>query len=421
MKQGHIVNRIVVFAVFGAILLYMGFSLWQGLAGRMTTVVSYSYTLDDAVEATGFLVREEYVLPARSALADVLPAEGEKVAVGETVAYLYQDAAALERRQELRKVNMELEQLSMNSGLTSLSDSARLTEEIMTGLTDLRGAVARRDFTSLEDDTLKLKSLVYQRDFTYQSGGDTAELEAKKAELAQRKDSLITAAGQDTTVVSADRGGVFSGVVDGYEGQLTPAVLGELTPSALDRLASNPPEKAEDAVGKLITDTRWYFVCSVTEAQAKRLVEGWQVKVRFSRDWAGEVSMRAERIGLPENGRVPVVFSSTHYLSDTTLLRRQTVEIVFSSVSGIRVPKNALVLDSDGAWGEAGQWGVFAVIGTQAEFKPVNIVGDDDDYYLVQPQKPATDPDKEVAKLALRSGDEIILRAEGLFDGKVVR
>lgn len=421
MKQGHVVNRIVVFSLFGAILLYLGFSLWQGLAGQITTVRSYSYTLDDTVEATGFLVREESVLPARSALADVLPAEGEKVAVGETVAYLYQDAVALERRQELRKVNMELEQLSRTTGVGNLSDSARLTEEIMTGLTDLRGSVAKRDFTSLEDETLKLKSLVYQRDFTNQSGGDLTQLEDKKAELAQRRDGLIAAAGQDTTIVSAEQAGVFSGLVDGYEELLTPEAMWAMTPSDLNRLAANPPQKADGAVGKLITNTRWYFVCSVTEEQAKLLVEGWQVKVRFSRDWAGEVSMRVEQIGLSENGRVPVVFSSTHYLADTTLLRRQTVDIVFSNVTGIRVPKNALILDEEGAWGEAGKWGVFAVVGAQAEFKPVTIVGDDDDYYLVQPETPATDTNKDIAKLALRSGDEIILHADGLFDGKVVR
>ena len=125
--------------------------------------------------------------------------------------------------------------------------------------------------------------------------------------------------------------------------------------------------------------------------------------------------MRVERIGLPEEGRVPIVLSSTHSLAATTLLRRQTVELVFTSVTGIRVPKNALSKD------EENRWGVYAVVGAQAEFKTVTIVGDDENYYLVEPLVPATDLDKGKAKKALRPGDEIILRAEGLFDGKVVR
>ena len=112
---------------------------------------------------------------------------------------------------------------------------------------------------------------------------------------------------------------------------------------------------------------------------------------------------------------MPVILSSTHFLSDTTLLRRQTVDLIFSSATGIRVPKNALVQDGEG------QWGVWAAVGAQAEFKPVTVVGDDGDYYLVTPLVPATDLDKNVAKRALRPGDEIILRAQGLFEGKVIR
>lgn len=422
MKQGHILNRIIMFVLLGAIMIYMGASAWKNLAGRMTTVISYSYTLDDEAEATGFLARSEYVLPARSSLADVLPAEGEKVAVNEAVAYLYQDAAALTRTQELRKVSMELEQMRATAvSAGNPSDSARLTDEIMSEITALRAAVAQRDFTRLEDNTLKLKSLIYQRDYTYESGGDAAGLQEKITALADREAGLMAQAVQDTEVVRADKAGVFSGMVDGYEGVLTPDTLAALTPFQLNTLANNPPAKESGAVGKLITDTRWYFVCSVSESQSKRLTEGYQYTVRFSRDWAGEVSMRVERVGLPENGRVPVVFSSTHYLSETTLLRRQTVDIVYSSVTGIRVPKNALTQDVAGAWGEAGAWGVFALVGAQAEFKPVTVVGDDEDYYLVQPLTPATALDKEVAKKALRPGDEIILKAEGLFDGKVVR
>lgn len=416
MKQGPVVNRIVMFLLLGAILIYLGASAWQNLTARMTTVFTYSYTLDDEAEATGFLVRREYVLPARSALADILPAEGERVAVGERVAYLYQDAAGLERRREIRRLGLELEQLERTAASAGdLSDSARLTEEIMAGLTSLHAAVSSRDFTRLEEEALGLKSLVYQRDYTYESGGDAAGLQALIADVQTRREGLIAAAGQDTSVVRADRSGIFSGMVDGYEDLLTPDTMTDLTPTKLDALTAKPPAPEHNAIGKLTTESRWYFVCTVSEAEAKRLIEDRQVRIRFSRDWAGEVSMRVERIGLPEGGRVCVILSSTHYLSEITLLRRQTVDIVYSSISGIRVPKNALVKDAEG------QWGVWAVVGAQSEFKPVTIVGDDQDYYLVQPQIAATDLDKNLAKRALRPGDEIILRADGLFDGKVVR
>ena len=111
MKEGKTVNRVVMLILLGAVLVYLFVYAWQSFTDRMVTMTCYTYTLDQATEATGLLVRDEYVLPARSGLAEVLPAEGERVGVGQTLAYLYQDASALERRQQLDALGRELEQI----------------------------------------------------------------------------------------------------------------------------------------------------------------------------------------------------------------------------------------------------------------------------------------------------------------------
>ena len=54
-----------------------------------TTATAYACTVDDAMEATGFLVREEQVIQGNGAVVDQLFNEGEKVARGQTVAVLY--------------------------------------------------------------------------------------------------------------------------------------------------------------------------------------------------------------------------------------------------------------------------------------------------------------------------------------------
>lgn len=56
---------------------------------------------------------------------------------------------------------------------------------------------------------------------------------------------------------------------------------------------------------------------------------------------------------------------------------------------------------------------VYAVVGHQAEKKPVEIVREGSDYYLVTPTDNTT-------KKRLRAGDEIIVTATDLYDGKVV-
>lgn len=91
--------------------------------------------------------------------------------------------------------------------------------------------------------------------------------------------------------------------------------------------------------------------------------------------------MKVERVGeTPENSRVTVVLSSDRYLSETTLLRKQTVELVFDSQTGIRVPTQAVRVEertvTDPETEEEKQelvTGVYVLVGQQAEFKPVTI------------------------------------------------
>lgn len=426
MKQGQIINRIVMLALLAAILGYLGVSLYQGLSDPLATTLCYAYTVDDTVETTGYLVRTEKLLPRQTLIVDVLPAEGEKVAKGEAVAYLYRDAAALERRTEIRALALQVEQLEYTmSRAGDQRDTAALTEEILDGLVELRSAVERRELGELSETSLELKSLIYKRDAAH--GGDLTAIQGEIDSLNQRLRALQSAAQADTAVVTADQSGVFSGVVDGYESLLTPDTLDSLTPSGLDSLAGKG-RMDDGVVGKLVTSSKWYFACAVTEEEAKRLEEGDRLTVRFSRDWSGQVSMKVERIGAPENGRVPVILSSTRYLSETTLLRRQTVELVFGSVTGIRVPKEAVRVvtktSTDKETGETGQYtvtAVYAMVGARAEEKPVTILEEGEDYFLVEPA-PFSNPESLTeTKKALRAGDEIVVRAEGLHDGKVLR
>ena len=426
MKQGTLVTRIVMVVLFLAVAAYFLGSAWRDLDQRMYTVATYSYTVDDYVEATGLLVRREQVLTAETggAIVDVLPAQGEKVGTGQAVAYLYQDASALERREQIQALELEREQLvyalqDEGSGL----DSAQLEEEILQAMTQLRSSAVRGDLTRLEDQALTFKSLVLRQG--YSVSGGTEAIQAMVEAIDAQRQALYAQSSQDTRTVWSPVSGVFSAEVDGYESTLVPDILDSLTPSGLDQLVRQRPEAPAGAVGKLIVSSEWYFAAALPADTAQRLVEGRTVRVRFSRDWSGEVDMTVERVGDPEDGRCIVVLSSTQDLAETSLLRSQTVEIVFQSTDGIRVPKRAVRTELRTETGADGQkvtrqaTGVYTITGAQAEFKEVEILADDGDYYLVAAVLSDTPSDGEI-KRAFRAGDEVIVSSEPLYDGKVI-
>jgi len=411
MKPGTTVNRLVMLAFFITILLYLGFYVLTALREPFTTVTSYTYTIDDAMSADGFLAREETVISGGGAVLDPLPEEGEKVAAGAAIAVAYQSSNAAARRQEINALELELEQLrnALNNG--GGADVAQMAGEITDAIVELHASVAAGSLTGLENQTTALKSLVYRRENTLNGGGNSEGLASSIQSVQNQLSALQSQSTLDTSLITAPRAGVFSGQTDGYESLLQPETLKKLTPLDLDAIAARPATEDPAAVGKLITDTTWYFICALSEADAGRLTESERVTVRFSRDWAGEVSMTVEQVGAPESGRCTVLLSSTRFLSDTTLLRRQSVEIVFHSSTGIRVPKAAIRVQE----GEEGSLtGVWALVSGRAEFKPVTVLAEQDDFCVVAPQNIN-------AKKALRAGDEIIIASEDLFDGQVLQ
>ena len=127
--------------------------------------------------------------------------------------------------------------------------------------------------------------------------------------------------------------------------------------------------------------------------------------------------MTVEKISKPEDDMVTVIFSSNRYLSQTTLLRRQSVELIFDSWSGLRIPKSALRLvektvrdEQTGEIRPTTSLGVYTLVNGRAEFKEVTVLKEGKDYYVVDPV--------QIGRRTLRVGDEIITQATDLQDGQ---
>jgi hypothetical protein len=96
------------------------------------------------------------------------------------------------------------------------------------------------------------------------------------------------------------------------------------------------------------------------------------------------------------------------------MLRETTAELILESYTGLRVPKNALRIDGDQ------RTGVFCRIGRQAWFKPVELLYQGEDYCLVTPGEIEAARESDYILYTLRAGDEVIVSAHDLYNGKVL-
>lgn len=420
MRESTLATKVMIAILCLGVSVYLAVYFVRGWEEPLVTTRAYAYTQDVGMEASGILVRNETILPdAGGSYVDHILGEGEKAAAGQAAALLYTDSAALTTRQAIRTLTAEIEQLQYAlDDRTQTGDASRLDSQVLDSITALRSLTAQGDLTTLDDCALNLRTMVFKRDFAYGDGSAAGQLsqliQSKQEQLAQLNASL----NQVARVVYTPAAGVFSGTVDGWEGLITPDQLDELTAQSLSALLSQTPTPVSGPVGKLITGSTWYFAALLPGTDTG-LQSGKTYSLTFSGDYYGQIPMELERVSL-EGEQTLAIFSCRTHLSDTTLLRVQTVDVVIHHLEGIRIPRKTLRVETveeeqeDGSTRTVNRYKVYIVERSQSWGREVDILYTDENFYLVRPVDPS-------AAKRLRAGDEVILNSSDIYDGKVVR
>lgn len=375
---------------------------------------AYTYTADDETTVSGFVVRTEQLLDNQSGgTLDITRAEGERVAVGQSVATVYSDSSAMETQTQLETLQAQRAQLAFaldaSTGTGSATAANKRSSSIQSSIIALQQSLRDRQYTAREQNSSTLKSLIIQQSYSADELSRD-ELTARLQETDTQIKTLTAQLQRSAKNVTVSTAALFSAVVDGYETTLTPAMLDTMTPSQLSAVTADSSKTSN--VGKLILGDTWYYAASMDEQAAASYKVGHSVTLRFVKELNRDLTMKIARISDSENGKKLVVFSCDEYLPEVTLLRRQSANIIHESYTGIRVPSEALRV-------EEGVSGVFCLVGMQAVFKPVDIIYQGSGYYLVEPSKNADDTENTTSS-RLRVGDSVIITAKELYNGKVV-
>lgn len=403
MKSSR-VFPLLFLALLSAVLLYFIVQGYRYFSSPFSTSVAYQSVTEEVIDATGYLVRDEEALgdEGGGTLRHVA-AEGERVGVGQTIAESYHYADALDTVSQIEELEAQQQQLRFALDTYLDNEAAlKLDSTICSAVFSLRRSLTGGDYTLSQEALSALKAAVLKRDY---AGASPEELQESLSRVETRLDAL-----RDTlsgaTYITAGRAGTYSYTCDGYESVLTPAFLSGVTPGALRQVA---PAGSDSPVGKMIYGDAWYFTAAVDAQEAEELRVGQTVTLRLSKGLAQEADATVERVSAEENGLVAVVLSCRKYLADVTQLRQVSAEIIVATHTGLRIPASALHVDGDG------RTGVFCLIGQEACFKPCSVSYQGDGYALVRADPQAT------GTAVLRHGDEVILTADALSDGALVR
>ena len=406
MKKTDLVTKIAALLVFLALAGYIGVYLWRSVKDPVVTAPAVMTTLRTETVLTGVVVRDETVLEADADYISLSVVSGRRVAKGSPVAQTYDSAEAAERAERIRELELEIRQTeSMLSGLVSTEELAERETAVRKAAAALAAAVARHELTETEQQSLNLRSLLLSASEEATAG----DLIVMRSELERLKSN----AEADTEAVPAPAAGIFSTMLDGHE-YLRVDDMRSLIPSKLHELMDKTEDAPADAIGKLVGGNRWYYAAEIGETEYRALSEqlkkGAAVTVELGRYYGEPLTMRVESVGRAENDESRVLLlSCDRALADTLAMRMVTATLVAETRSGIRVPKQALYTEMTET-GEVRNY-VYVRTGVQAEKKFVEILYETESFYLAAP---ATDAS------SLREGNEIIVSARDLYDGKIM-
>lgn len=400
-QRGVGILSIAVVLFAAALTVWIGSGLFSGLDRPIRTVRAVEFTATTGQVCRGYVVRQESVLTAADAITSQLLAEGQKVAAGQAVAKGYTSAAAQEKQRQISELEDKLEQLNYAGASTASEDHISMDMELAQRLRQNAVRLNRGEYLTAAEEAAALKGLVLRRYSTAE------ELDIIRAEAEETDRQIQALKGELTGAVSEIRtasAGYFSTVADGYESILTPDAITALSVAQVEQLPEAAPPAG--AVGRIVTGDKWYYLCTL---EAQKMGNAWvgdTATVKFAGENGLTVDMELLHVSQESEGRVALVLAADRYMHHITALRQQQAEVIFRSYSGLRVPKQAVRVD------ENGNVGVYIMESANAAWKRVEILYDNGESYVVALDKSST--------YNLWPGDELIVSAAELYDGKVV-
>lgn len=183
-------------------------------------------------------------------------------------------------------------------------------------------------------------------------------------------------------ITKANRKGVFSTYIDGYESYFTAENFDKITEAkAMERKGKIEDVKSSDVdkgqpLYKIADQSQWHMICWIDGEDISRYQVGADVTVRFDEERADDVVFTAEKIS-EEGEKWKLLLSSNRYYKDFAKFRDLDVKLITTDIDGI-------IIDNKYLTTKDGKTGVYVVQTTgDPKFVQIKALGTDGEKTVV--------------------------------------
>lgn len=420
-KIKHFFSQFGVTVLLVTLCFYLIMQLTVGI-GEVAEVEHTTYvTVRDTVQLEAYLFRDETpVYSGAEGIDRFLVEDGERVAKDTNVALTFSEADDADVQDRITRLNrmiriLELSDLAEGAQTTDLTI---LDKSIQKLTVELLRDVADGDLTAALRGEEALWVEMNRRQALLEEGIDySAQINLLKQERADLEDSLTGR----SVAAFAPFAGYYYQTADGYENVFTMSELENLTVDSFDALLKSSPDQGilNRACGKMVSSAWWYVAVSMDKRSAGVYTEGASYEIVFPFSTGMRLTMTLEKKAVQTNREHAVlVFCSNQLPEGFDFSRRQTVQLVTKTYSGIRVSIDALRV-------EDGVLGCYVLDGNHVIFKKADILYREEEFAVCRVPynsvKGNRDDKAYISDEYISLYDTVVISADDLYVGKVLQ
>ena len=363
MKSDRFIIQSISAVLCLFLLVYVSFHSVNLDSKPYETEVALTYTISDSVEATGVIVREEQIISGQASggVVSYQQSDGTVVREGSVIAEVYSSSNDISIRRQIRALQEQI------TALEKVSD-ARSAEYSM---------------------------------------GETESYADRISQLQSEVDSLTARLSGSLVQYTSPEIGYFARMTDGYESVLTPESIKTMT---VDQIRGFSQEKVvfdNSTLGKIVTDHHWYYAAVLPAADAQKFITGDTVYLNFNMYNITQIPFTVQEVRTDDSDpdHCMVLLSTSHMVPELLMVRNPSVQIDFTSYTGLRIPAKAKRYEGQ-------QVGVYVLDGDVVRFKTINIIYENSEFILCGANSDLERP--------LEIYDQVIVEGTDLSDGKSV-
>lgn len=372
------------------------------------TEVALTYSISDSAEASGVIVREEQVISGQASggVVSYQQSDGTVVRKGSVIAEVYNSSNDISIRRQIRALEEQIAALSKVSDARSAeySSTETINRQINAEIDDYIALIHQGQVSDLSDSKAELLYLLSQKDVVM---GEAESYASRITQLQTEVDSLNARLSGSLVQYTSPEIGYFARMTDGYEAVLTPNSINTMTVEQLRTFSREKVVFDNSNLGKIVTDHHWYYAAVLPAADAEKFILGDTVYLNFNMYNITQIPFIVKEVRTDESDpdHCMVLLSTSHMVPELLMVRNPSVQIDFTSYTGLRIPAKAKRYEGQ-------QVGVYVQDGDVVRFKTINIIYENSEFILC-----GANPDLE---RPLEIYDQVIVEGTDLSDGKPV-